>query len=256
MEYTTLVLRLLEKAKYPVLDGYVLLDIYYKTIPPDQQGASSRRYDRRMISPEDVYIRDAKPFRLHYLSSVDTHHFCVHYVDALDAGPLPMRCITLKLDRSFLDRTVLHAPSVSFEHEIYHFLTLLNFDVPRIADLLDTTFVDSTRFLPQRIRLWAFRYSERPVVRHPEASRSCFGPPDYGEVIPVRVLEGRLSACTSNATLLSLNNHFDFPAEPPYVHHYSEKWKAIVPLAFNPLENPVVTPYHLPGGSPDRTSMS
>lgn len=251
MDYGALVFKLLEQEKYPVLEGYVLLDVYYKTIPEDLPALSSRRYDRLMINPEDVYVRDAKPFALHYLLPVDGRHFCVRYVDRLDARSLPTRCVTIKLKRSFLDRTVLHADSVSFEHEIYNFLALLNFDVPRVAGLLNATFFEGTRLLPQRIRLWAFRHSERPVVRRPltESERSCFGPPVDPGVVPVRTLSGRLSECTSRSTLLSLNSHLDFFAEPPYVHHFSEACGAVVPLAFNPLENPIVTLHQLPAGS-------
>lgn len=131
-------------------------------------------------------------------------------------------------------------PSASFEEEIYHFLTLLNNDVPRV--MMNLNFFASTRFLLQRIKLWVFRYSEHSIAIHPvsEAEQVRFGPPACHEIIPIRVFSGRLAECRSRSTLLSLNNNFDF-LNLTYLHHFTEKWKILIPLAFNPLENPIIT---------------
>lgn len=242
MDYTSIVLELLDLGKYPVLEGYVLLDIYFKMIPIDYLSTSVQRYDRHMVNPEDIYIRNAESSNLHYLVSTHSNHFYMHRIHTFDLESFPLECITIKLARSFLDTTVLNMPSASFEEEIYHFLTLLNNDVPRVAPLMNLNFFASTRFLPQRIKLWVFRYSEHSIAFHPvsEAERVRFGPPTCQEIIPIRVLSGCLAECTSRTTLLSLNNHFDFP-NLTYLHHFTEKWKTLIPLAFNPLENPIIT---------------
>lgn len=240
MDYATLVLELLEKGKFPILEGYVLMDIYFKTIPLDFPSIVLKRYDRRVDNPEDVYIRDMEPFSLNYLTSSDSRYFYMHRVPHLDAGAFPLQCITIKLTRDFIDTTILHAQSSSFEEEIYHFLTLLNFNVPRIAHVMDLDFIASTRFLPQRIKLWVFKYAEENILLYPltESERACFGPKGF-EPIPVRNVSGRLSQCTSRSTLLSLNNHHPF-LDIDYTHHYAEQWKTVIPLAFNPLENPII----------------
>lgn len=240
MDYAALVLQLLEEAKYPVLEGYVLIDIYYKMIPTNYTSTLLKRYDRHLDNPEDVYVRDMEPFSLNYLVPNDPRYFYMYRVDTFDADAFPMQCITVKLNRFFLDDCILHARSSSFEEEIYLFLTLLNYDVPRIARVIDLDFMSSTRFLPQRIQLWVFKYSEQQIITHPltDSERLCFGPRSF-EVVPIRNLSGRLSECTSQSVLLSLNNHFPF-LDVRYFHYYAEKWQSIIPLAFNPLENPII----------------
>lgn len=242
MDYASIVLELLNHGEYPILNGYVFLDIYFKMIPFDYPSTFVAHYDRHMMNPEDVYIREAEPSNLHYLVSALPHHFYLHRVDTLKLESFPLQCITIKLTRSFLDTTVLNVPSASFEEEIYHFLTLLNCDVPRVAHLINLNFTASTRFLPQRIKLWVFKYSVQCIAYHPmtQAEQNCFGPPACHEVIPIRVISGRLAECTSQSTLLSLNNHFEYP-NLTYLDYLSEKWKTIIPLAFNPLENPIIT---------------
>lgn len=239
MDYNVLVLELLELGKYPVLEKYVVIDIYYKMIPINYSNESVKGYDRRLMNPQDIYIRDAEPFDIHYLVSTTQHNFHVYHCNALDTSQFPIECLPIKLTRSFLDKTVLYSQSVSFEEEIYHFLTLLNYDVSRLSPVLNLNFAASTRFLPQRVKLWVFNYLEYPVVQQPlsQNEKSCFGPTE--ESVPVRVFLGRLAECTSRSTLLSLNNHLEFP-KFNYLHHFTEKWKTIVPLAFNPLENPII----------------
>ena len=241
MDYRSLVLELLERGKYPVLENYVVVDIYYKMIPIDYASVSVKKYDRRFVNPEDIYISDARPFDIHYLVSTTQHNYYLHHCDTLDTSHFPTECLPVKLTRSFLDKTVFHSQSVNFEEEICHFLTLLNYDIPRLSLVLNLNFAASTRFLPQRINLWVFKYSECSVVQRPlgRDERSCFGPTSGDEGIPIRVFMGRLAQCTSHSTILSLNNHVEFP-QFNYTHHFTEKWKTILPLAFNPLENPII----------------
>lgn len=232
--YKQVVLDLLQQKQYPVLENYVFLDVYYKTIPP-LTPARIRQYDRRIDQPEDVFIRDANPFDLSYLvPGGDT--FYMYHVPRLDVASYPEQCLTLKLNRFVVDTRVLHRMSASFEEELYAFLALLNVDVPRVAPLLDLTFMESTRFLPQHIQLWVHQYQERTLASRPltATERSCFGPEKEG-VLSVRELSGHLAAATSHAHILSLR---DGPFR--YTDHYSDHWDAVFPLAFNPLENPII----------------
>lgn len=243
MEYATLVSELLPRQRYPVLEEYVLLDIYYKMIPVDLPHTTVERYDRLLRTPEDVYLRDARPFTLHYLTATHPRHFYRHRIHHLDLSAIPLQCVTVKLARSFVDTTVLQQTSATFEEELYRLITFLNFDVPRIADLINFTFLASTRFCPQRIQLWVFSYTERLIHCQPvsEAERQCFGPPEQSEALPLRTLLGRLSECTSRSTLLSLNNPLEYPHLSSFLHHLAEPWQTVIPLAFNPLENPIIT---------------
>lgn len=237
-DYRDLVLRLLKKQQYPVLQQFVILDVYYKMIPLTLQSVQVQSYHRKVDDPYDVYMRDTQPYLLSYLVQVGDHLY-LHHVSGLDAASWPTECIRIRFPRSLLDKNVLEFSSATFEEELYRFLTYLNFDVPKIASFLNMDMVTSTRFLPQRIVLWPGNFSVHPIVLRPvnELERSCFGP--TRETIPVRLLRGRLAPCTSRSALLSLNN--DIAASHlTYVQHYAEAYKSLIPLAYNPLENPIV----------------
>lgn len=241
MDYRTLVLQLLREGKYPKLEHYVVVDVYYKMIPMDYPSLSVSRYDRRSDNPEDVYARDSKPFSVNFMVCVGDHAFYLHETNALDLETFPTECVSIKIDRSYLDDNVLHRKSDTFEEEIYKFLTLLNYDVPRVSGVLNMQFFASTRFLPQRVNLFVFKYGVRDVTYEPltEAERSCFGPSAQTEHFPARTILGRLSECKSRSTLLSLNSNVEFP-HLKYTQHFSTKWSTLVPLAYNPLENPII----------------
>lgn len=239
MDYRTLVLDLLNERKYPKLENYVVIDVYYKMIPMDYPSSSVSRYDRRFDNPEDVYVRDSKPFGINFMVCVGDYAFFLHETNTLNVESFPTKCISIKFSRSYLDERILHQKSETFEEEIYKFLTLLNYDVPRVASMLNMEFFASTRFLPQRINLFVFKYTVRDVEYIPlnEAEQSCFGP--SAEIFPARTILGRLSECKSRSVLLSLNNNIQFP-HLKYTQHFSTKWRTLVPLAYNPLENPII----------------
>lgn len=241
MDYRMLVLRLLRLNKYPEIKDFVVMDIYYKMIPIDHPSSSVSRYDLRLDNPEDIYARDSNPFTVNFMVCVGDYNFYLHQVDTIDTETFPVKCITIKLERSFVDNAVTFNKSETFEEEIYKFLTLLNYDVPRIASCLNMGFFASTRFLPQRINLWVQNYIERTIPYEPLSidEQSCFGPHGQLEILPVRTVVGRLSECKSRSTLLSLNSNLDHPRFK-YIHHYSTQWNTLVPLAFNPLENPII----------------
>lgn len=242
MDYRTLVLELLQKRKYPKLENHVVIDVYYKMIPMDYPSLSVLRYDRRFDNPEDVYVRDSKPFTMNFMVCVGDYAFYLHEIDKLNIESLQTNCITIKINRSYLDNVVLHQKSDTFEEEIYKFITLLNYDVPRVADVLNMGFFASTRFLPQRINLFAFKYSIEEINYQPlsEAEQLCFGPSSQTEIFPVRPIIGRLSECKSRSTLLSLNNNIEF-SKFKYIDHFSTRYRTLIPLAYNPLENPIIT---------------
>ena len=241
MDYRELVLSLLKEKKYPKLEGYIVMDIYYKMIPIDYQSLSIFHYDRRFDNPEDVYSRDSNPFAINFMVCIGDYNFYLHQIDTLDTESFPMKCITIKIDQSYIDNVILFQKSESFEEEIYKFLTLLNYDVPRIASSLNMGFFASTRFLPQRINLWVYKYAKADIHQIPLSrdQQLCFGPSTKLEVLPIRTVVGRLSECKSKSTLLSLNNNLEFP-HLKYTDHFSTKWKSLIPLAFNPLENPII----------------
>ena len=219
------------------------MDIHYKLIPVHAPCQVIHSFDRRLHDPLHAWKRHQDPYRLSYL----VHHpplFDVHVTDHLDTAALPLDCQRVKLARSYVD-AVRNDTSHTFEEELYHFVTLLNFDVPTLAPLLGLDVMTCTRLLPQCLRLWVYHYEERSLPHVPVDSKlaACFGPPD-DDLIPVRVLRGQLAPCTSDTTLLSLNNDLEARLSgappPPYLWHYSLRHKTLVPLAYNPLENPLM----------------
>ncbi|GFR31059.1 uncharacterized protein TNCT_391101 [Trichonephila clavata] len=241
LEYKALVLDLLSKHKYPVLQKFVVMDIYYKMIPVDSSSHVVHSFDRRTHDPMHELIQHSSPYHLSYL--VGNEHQCqVHEMDQLLTDTLPIECQRIKLSRSYVD-ALRNETSETFEEELYHFITLLNFNLPQLAPLLGFNLMECTRLLPQFLRLWVYDYDSVPVSRVPIPPdlRSCFGPPECCSVFPIRVLRGHLAPCTSRSILLSLNNDLSTHlSPPPYVWHYSDRIKTMLPLAYNPLENPLI----------------
>lgn len=242
MEYKSLVLELLVKRKYPVLQDFVVLDIHYKIIPDNAPCDVIHSYDQRIHDPSHVWKQHMDPYRLSYLVN-NYPLFYVHELDHLDASTLPLECLRVKLSRCFVD-ALRNQISQTFEEELYHFLTLLNFDAPRLSPLLGVDFMTCTRMLPQFIRLWAYNYEEKPMEPTPVGTQlsKCFGPPDDLSILPVRVLRGRVAPCSSQSTILSLNNDHEahLTGHCPYIWHYSVRHRTLFPLAYNPLENPII----------------
>ncbi|GFR09727.1 uncharacterized protein TNCT_668691 [Trichonephila clavata] len=188
LEYKTLVLDLLSKHKYPILQKFVVMDIHYKMIPADSPSNVVHSFDRRIHDPMHELIQHSNPYRLSYLVGNDSC-FYVHEVDQLLTDSLPMDCQRIKLSRSYVD-AIRNDTSDTFEEELYHFITLLNFNLPQLAPLLGFSLMECTRLLPQFLRLWVYDYDSVPVSRVPITPdlRSCFGPPESSSVFPIRVL--------------------------------------------------------------------
>lgn len=242
LDYKTLVLNLLRQKRYPVLQDFVVVDIYYKMIPSGSPSQVISTFDRRLHDPQHVWQQQMDPYRISYLVD-NPPQFHVHETDRLDTASLPLDCQRIKLSRCYID-SIRNDTSLTFEEELYHFVTLLNFDVPALAPFIDLSFAECTRLLPQFIRLWAYKYDERPLDHKPVDTRlaTCFGPTQQEGILPVRVLRGKLAPCTSQSTLLSLNNDHEarLSGRYPYVWHYAPQQKTLLPLAYNPLENPII----------------
>lgn len=232
MDYKKLVLELLEQGFHPVLQNFVIFDIYFKFIPIDFKPSYSKSITRIEA------IEDKNPYKLTYLIK-NGDRFIVNYIDKLNIDNIPLQCITIKLSRSLLDKRILQSESKTFEEEIYHFITLLNYNVPKICSFLNLNAIEATRFLPQKITLWVSNYTRQSlkscILSTEELER--FGP-NNNDVIPTRMLLGLLSPCISTSKILSLNNNKNVNLK--YTHYYIEKYKTIINLAFNPLENPII----------------
>ncbi|KMQ84677.1 protein casc4-like isoform x1 protein, partial [Lasius niger] len=257
---------------YPVLDDRVFVDVYYKLIEPDERCRLIRSYDCSYESPEIIYERDNVDFGLTFVYGDDDKTVCVYGlndISSLDTSRYETRCIRIQLERSVVAET-LKMPSSSLkslEHELYYFIAHLNTNVPKIRRLLNLSFSRSTRFLPQSVRTWVERYSTRHVSStcmrfsaaserfgpttgsrlRPSSSSSLSSRDDDADVLTPRTVLGDLAPCTSKEDILSLRDHTDWTIPEPYLRyyhvynmHYSERWKTVFPLAYNPLENPVL----------------
>lgn len=245
VDYRNLVTSLLLKKMYPVLRDFVVLELYFKLIPEDIVSDHVQTFDRRYDNPMDVWKLKSNPFHLSYLvGSTDRPLYHLHECDELNVSSFPLACRRIKISRSFIDQ-LLQRKSKSFEEELYHLWTLVNFNLPKIAHVLDIDDMTCTRFLPQFIKLWVYAHDVqffRPSTVG-RSVRSHFGPVDSDGLLPIRLVRGRLSPCTSRATLLSLNDDLGvaLPVEyEPYTLHYVERHHTLIPLAYNPLENPLV----------------
>lgn len=238
VEYKSLVLDLLKQCQYPILKDFVVMDIHYKLLPENTAVDTVYSYDRRLHDPTHVWKQHEQPFRFSYLSG-NKHMIYVHETNSMLPQCLEFDCIRVKLSRYYLD-TIQNECSESFEEELYHFIQLLNFNLPKLAPLLGMEVMTCTRLFPQFIKLWIYRYDTAPVKQFPIGKDilSCFGPPEHAGVIPVRVMNGKLSPCTSSSVILSLNDNVQ--SHLNYLQHYSDRLHAIFPLAYNPLENPLI----------------
>lgn len=247
MNYTHLVLNLLKNKHYPVLWDHVILDIYYKKLKPKCAG-------KQYISccPEVVFEQENEATKIVYL----THHDKYIYVHKenpkdIELKNLAVQCIKVKINKGYINK-ILKTDCKSFEEEIYKFLTELNFNVPKVREVLNLSFVDSTRFVPDSIQMWISRYHSKPI-QNQCLSRDYFGPSN--DLIDSRMIFGKLSTCTSNDKILSLRNSRAMENDEEneelipllmrqyerYTYHYLTEYQTYIPLAYNPLENPIIS---------------
>lgn len=242
--YKVLVLQLLKRNSYPSLEDFVIFDFYFKSIPTDYPSTQVTRFDFRHHDPMDQYIKSSKPFQLSYLvAGNNDNSFYLHQCKDIDAKSFPVECRRIKLSRFIVDTVVeANKKSDSFEQEIYNLVTLINFDLPKVYRLLDFSFIDSTRILPQYIDMQVSNYKIHEIKHNTVGTDKIrfYGPVDENSLLPVRVVRGRLAPCTSRCNLLSLND--DIGAEQTsYTMHLVPNIRGLVPLAYNPLENPIIS---------------
>lgn len=241
-DYQYLVYNLLNRNQQPILLDPILVEVFYKMIPSDYISDSVKMFDKYTHMASDVYAQYLDPWHDSYIvGSNNLNSFSLHQCEFIDSKHFPIECRRIKLRRKLID-SILQKSSKSFEEELYNFITCLNFNVPQIAPLLNLTFQESTRFLPQFIKTVVIKFGivnldhntiGRDKIRY-------FGPPEEEGVLPVRIVRGHLSPCTSRSNLLSLND--DIGGAPfTYLNHLAIRQNAIVTLAYNPLENPIIT---------------
>lgn len=249
MNYTQLVLNLLKNKHYPVLLDHVVLDIYYKKIKPKCAG-------KHFIScsPEVIFEQENEPMKIVYLTNQGKYIY-VHKESAKDIElkNLPVQCLKVKINKGFINK-ILKTDYTSFEEEIYKLITELNFNVPKVREILNLSFVDSTRFIPESIQMWISRYNSKPI-QNQCLNKDYFGPAN--DLIDARIIFGKLSPCMSKDIILSLRNSKAMENDEEnetliplsmrqyerYTYHYLTEYQTYIPLAFNPLENPIISMY-------------
>lgn len=256
IEYKNLVLQLLREKKYPVILDHVLLHIYYKQFEPSDIGIQYP-YTESM-EPEVIFKERNEPYNLVYLTQND-RYFYLHKqsLDQFKTIHLPLHCKRLKIHRGIIEShlKLKKKSSISFEHEIYLFLSYLNYNIPKIKELLALNYVECTTFIPVRIKMYIYNYD----VKNIEGNCRCFDSfgPKGEEILQVRLLEGQLSNASAKILIISLRDHKYFESELKnepnrdlvqnilnynnmYNIYYTTDHKSLIALAYNPLENPII----------------
>lgn len=248
MDYKSVVLSLLKRKQYPVLLDYVIIDIYYKTLKPKCPG---KQYFSPCNCPEVIFERENEANKIVYMTT-QGNYFLIYKEDIknIDLKNLELQCKKIKINKGFINK-ILKTEYTSFEEELYKFITELNFNVPKVREILNLTFIDSTRFVPDCIRIWTNKYNVMPIVGSC-LSRDYFGPSN--DLIDSRMVLGKLSSCISTDTIISLRNELamkndeDNEEKIPnilqkyerFTLHYVTEYETYIPLAYNPLENPII----------------
>lgn len=245
LEYSKLIFDLLKTKQYPVIKNYVVLDIFYKIIKPKNPG---KRFFSRC--PEVLFEQENDPSKIIYLCD-EGKYIIVHKEDPkdIDLKSLPVECLRIKIYQGYINK-ILQTNFKFFEEEIYTLLTHLNYDIPKIREILNLSYTQSTRFIPDHIRLWVSNAIAMPM------DCGCSKMIYFGvvhETIDTRMIRGKLSACTANTKILSCNNDQGIKDDnliqelsrnlldyDLYNIHYIPEHQAYIPLAYNPLENPII----------------
>lgn len=248
-DYRNLVLYLLRQGKYPILLNFVILEIYYKNFETKKLG---KQHDANSVMPEVLFDRINDPYKIIFLTK-NGKYFNSHKEDVFNVNfsHLPLKCKKIKIYKNDTISNLFNLETtVTFEEELYLFITCLNYDIPKIKDLLNLDFIESTTFIPLSLKIKVDEYTTKDLVGNFEMP-NCFGPD--GNDLQVRLFEGQLSNCYSKTYILSLRDHHIFKkyleegGKPEFINdynvyniHYALDKKSFVPLAFNPLENPVL----------------
>lgn len=250
IDYKHLVTKLLLDKQYPIILNDIIFEIYYKEIETNEVGIT---YNKNNNNPEIIFNQMNEPYNLIFLTDHD-NYFSIHkqYFSEFNMSGFPLKCMRIRIYKNDAINKTLNLRCSTFEEEIYHFITCLNYDVPRIKSLLNFNFIRCTRFIPISLKMkvnnYRFKNLEGLYKKPPY-----FGP--NGNNHQTRLLEGRLSNSTINTQIISLRDHYQFQKKlnddmelfPEFIHNYhlyniyfSMDHKSFVPLAYNPLENPII----------------
>lgn len=249
-EYTDLVRRLLYKQQYPILLNHIILNIYYRELEPKETGIT---FIKNNNDPETIFNQMNEPYNLIFLNDCG-NYFTVHKkpYSQFSLSGLPIKCKRFKIYENDAINETLNLNCNTFEEELYHFITCLNYDIPKIKSLLNLTFIQCTKFIPTAIKIYVNNYKIAKVTGSYEKP-SYFGPND--QELQTRLIEGHLSSCTENSYILSLRDDHPFVKDidtkkinfPHFIYNYnlyniyfSLQNKSFIPLVYNPFENPII----------------
>lgn len=254
--YKLVVLECLNKKTYPVLYDHVVIIIYYKWIIPTRFAKTRVIENYKYHLPEILYEKENKPFKMLYFHQEGDTNTVACELEKFD---IHENC-TLHDNRKYVRlrrndiSDHLKVSCKNFEEEIYLFIKYLNTDVSKIAKLLDLNFQESTRFIPIFIKMCVEKFYENPLDSSCKLinDEKYFGFFSNSDDLSSREINGNISASISKDVILSLNDDKNwqtiklrFPAElfhyEPYTLYYSVNWQIVFPLAYNPLENPIIT---------------
>lgn len=249
-EYKKLVFKLHDKGQYPILLSHVILNIYYRELEAKETGIT---FIKNNNSPDALFNQLNEPYHFIFLNDCG-NYFNLHKkpYSQFSLSGLPMKCKRFKIYKNGAINETLNLNCKTFEEELYHFITCLNYDVPRIRSLLNLNFIESTQFIPISIEIHVHNYKTAMITGRYNMP-SYFG--DNGEELQVRLLEGQLSNGTKNAYIMSLRDHYQFLKDidtktidfPPFIYNYnlyniyfSLQHNSFIPLVYNPYENPII----------------
>ena len=253
--YKSVVLDSLKKKSYPVLYDYVIIIVYFKWISPSRSVSTKVIENSKYHLPEILYEKENKELTLLYFEEGNKNIVACELENfniSEDCAPNVHRK-NIRLRRNDLC-DLLKVKCSCFEEEIYLFIKHLNIDVPKIGTLLDLNFEESTRFIPISFKICVDKFFIKPIDSSCKLTdpHQHFGPSYASNHLDTREVNGNISASASKDTILSLNDDinwkeikYKFAAElqrlNPYIIYYSVRWQTVFPLAYNPLENPIIT---------------
>ena len=253
--YMSVVMECLNKKSYPVLYDHVVVVIYFKWISSPRLISSKILENSKYYLPEILYDKENKPLTLLYFEKGDKNIVAceLEKFNILEDCSQTDYKKYVRLRRNDLC-DLLKIQCKCFEEEIYIFIKFLNSDVSKIRKLLDLSFEESTRFIPISFKMCIEKFFINPLDISCKLTdyHQYFGPSPLSHLFDTRELNGNISACCSKNVILSLNDDikweeikYKFAKElyryNPYTIYYSTVWQTVFPLAYNPLENPIIT---------------
>lgn len=247
MEYVDLVLTKLRSNEYCLLTGKVLLTIYFKLLEP-------KNCDARKSNINDRYTKSLGTFQLTYLTVEDNVEYICKMDNFSNFDSLELKCINIYVEKDMVNR-IFHKNYKYFEEELYYFITLLNFDPTKLINFLNMSSSQLTNFIPIDLKMMVSSYDVKQL--EPQSGvdiYSSFGKKDNDQIefLFTRECEGRISRATSKELILSLRHSEPFKKclknaewvkdiQNPYIIYLHKASSAIFPLAYNVLENPIIT---------------